>query len=66
MDESYGSGTVQDALQEKHPAARPVQPEVLLSPDDVDTPNVHPVLFERITGDAIRSSALRTQGLTGP
>ena len=66
LDDSYGSGTVLDILQEKHPSARPVQPDALLSVDNTCTPSVHPVLFERITGDTIHYSALRTQGSAGP
>ncbi len=66
LDESCGSGTVRDILQEKHPAARPIHHDALLSLEDITTTCVHPVLFERITGDTVRSSALRTQGSAGP
>ena len=64
--ESSGLGTVRAVLQEKHPAARPVQPEALIAVEEDNMPTVHPVLLERITGDTIRSSALRTQGSASP
>ena len=66
LEDCCGSQTVRDVLNDKHPSARPVEPEALLTLDDVTSQPVHPVFFDQITGDAIRSSALRTQGSAGP
>ena len=57
--------TVREILGEKHPSPREVNTEALLSTEDVSS-NVHPVLFESITGDSIRTAALRTQDAAGP
>ena len=54
-----------DILHEKHPVAQPVQPEALIVAEENNMPTIHPVLFERMTGDTIRSSALKTQGSDG-
>ena len=56
--------TVLDVLMEKHPPARSVAPEVLVT---TDAPHdTHPVYFECLTGSQIRSAALCTQGAAGP
>ena len=66
LDEPCGSRTVRDILHEKHRVAQPVQPEALIVAEENNMPTIHPVLFERITRDTIRSSALRTEGSAGP
>jgi hypothetical protein len=53
---------VRSALKAKHPKAQPANPEVLLHGEP---PAAHPILFECITGDTIRRSALATQGAAG-
>lgn len=65
ITERNGSKTVFDVLLDKHPPAREVDVEALVTTTD-EAPEVHPVLFERLTGSAIRTSALRTQGAAGP
>ena len=55
---------VWDVLKEKHPAAQAACSAALLSLDN--TVETHPVLFERIDGDLIRSTALKVQGSAGP
>ena len=58
------SPTVRQVLHEKHPDARDGSLEALVPPSAA--PQVHPVLFESLTGAAIRAAALRTNGSAGP
>ena len=52
-------------LREEHPGPHKIQPEALVS-STADPPEVHPVLFEQLTGHTkIRDAALRTQGSAG-
>ena len=62
------SGTVLDALKEKHPAPQPVSPDALLNPETVNpsAPESHPVLFDQITADVIHRSAQHCVGSAGP
>ena len=48
-----------------HPEPHQIQPEALVS-STADPPEVHPVLFEQLTGQSIRNAALTTQGSAGP
>ena len=57
-------GTVLDILRKKHPASREVRTEALLT-TTCDPPEVHPVLFEQLTGQTVRNAALRTKGSAG-
>ena len=57
--------TVLDILLSKHPAAGEVDKAALITTDH-EPPEVHPVLFERLTSQSVRSAALRTQGSAGP
>ena len=55
-------------MQEKHPGAQGLNPDAVISHEDaraIARP-FHPVLYERLTGDQIRSAALRTEGAAGP
>ncbi len=54
---------VREILEEKHPDANPTYADAILSMPDEDTPsNVsHPILFDSITADDIRTSALHTK-----
>ena len=65
---SPGSSTlVGDVLIEKHPPAASASPESLIDVDPSWTPvDVHPVIFDRLTGAAIHQAALRTKGAAGP
>ena len=59
--------TVHDVLLDKHPKPGPVRQEALLSSAcDQATTSAYHVLFDRLTGDLIRSCALRTEGSSGP
>ncbi len=62
---TVGGKKVIDVLREKHPSARNVSLEALVTTTE-DPPDIHPVFFERLTGPVIRSAALRTQGAAGP
>ena len=62
--------TVRDILKDKHPHTEPPHtepphPDVLLNTDLADS-DFHPVLFDSITAEVIRKSALLTQGSAGP
>ena len=68
LDERVNSAenrSVRDVLRDKHPPKRAASREALVSNTDTP-PEVHPVLFERLTGASIRSAALRTVGSAGP
>ena len=54
---------VRAALRTKHPQAKPAIPDVLLQGE---VPAVNPILFESLTGDVVRKTALATQGAAGP
>ena len=61
-----GEESVRDVLKKKHPTGKTPQPDTLLTNDNSVHTSVHPVLFERIDGDLIRTAALRTHGGAGP
>ena len=63
VDDTSGS-TVRDVLEEKHPRPGPVHPEALV--EDRDDDNFHPVIYDGITAESIRTAALQTQGAAGP
>ena len=65
LEEEIDGKQVRDILKEKHPAAQAAHSATLLSRVD-NTAETHPVLFERIDGDLIRSTALKVQGSAGP
>ena len=54
---------VQAALKKKHPQAIPANLDVLI---EGEVPTVNPILFENLTGDIVRKTALATQGAAGP
>lgn len=54
---------VRAALRTKHPQAKPANPDVLLQGE---VPTVNSILFESLTGDVVRKTALATQGAAGP
>ena len=66
LDELCGDDNVRHILAEKHPAARPVDDDALVLPEERAGSEVHPVLFQQITGEKIRSIALRVKGAAGP
>ena len=58
------SETVFDSLCKKHPSGEPAQFDALFQ--SFDRPCSHPVIFESIDADLIRSVALQTEGAAGP
>ena len=61
------SATVEDALSSKHPPAADLTDEALAHLDPSCEPiEVHPVLFDRLTGETVRRAAMRTRGAAGP
>ena len=65
LDDQVDGKTVFDILQSKHPPAGEVDLAALITLD-FEPPKVHPVLFERLTSQSVRNSALRSQGSAGP
>ena len=68
MDDLICLGTgdarhVRDVLMEKHPPGQPADPNSLLQDE---TPPVHPVVFDSIDFNLIKTAALRTSGSAGP
>ena len=59
---------VRQILKDKHPTAKKPQPSALLNPTSSSEQNMrwHPVVFDSLTGDAIRKAALRVEGGAGP
>ena len=62
---STGSVTVRGILQKKCPSSRPVSHSALLPEDETPSPP-HPILFDSITDQLIRTIAMRTEGAAGP
>ena len=63
---SDGSGrTVRDILEDKHPVSEPPHTDVILN-EDLNNTDFHPILFDSITVEVIRNSALHTEGSAGP
>lgn len=62
-DPSVPEKSVFDVLREKHPSAKPVVADALLT---LQPPPFHPVIFEKITASTIHSAALHCQGAAGP
>ena len=61
------SSTVKDVLVSKHPPAADLSDEALAHLDPAYEPvEVHPVLFDTLTGVTIRRAAMRTRGAAGP
>jgi len=50
-------------LAQKHPLSKPASPEILL-PDEPKP--AHPVIFESLTAENIRTAVTRTKGVSGP
>ena len=56
--------TVRDELLKKHPPGQPAHPDTLIH--SITPPETHPVIFECMDGNAIRSAVLHTHGSAGP
>lgn len=57
--------TVLDGLRSKHPSPKRADASTTVTTTN-KAPEIHPVLFERLTGQMIRNAALCTQGAAGP
>ena len=55
-----------EILMEKHPLGKPALPETLLPVPTADDQRHNPIIFQQITGEAIRQAALHTHGAAGP
>ena len=58
-----GTHTVRDILKQKHPEGKQITPSAIVS--DPIPNELHPVIFDHITGSLVRSMALRTEGAAG-
>ena len=56
---------VREALLKKHPPGKPHALSAIVTMEN-STSDFHPVLFDRIDGDLIQSTALKTEGTAGP
>ena len=65
IDQEIDGTPVLDLLKSKHPPAQQASSATLLPPHD-HSPEIHPILFEAITEDLIRSTSLRVQGSARP
>ena len=65
IDQEIDGTPVLDPLTSKQTPALQASSATLLSPNDRSL-EIHPILFEAITGDLIRSTSLRVQGSAGP
>ena len=68
LDECIDDGThrsVREVLKDKHPAPSPLFEDAVLPAED-QSPNVHPIVFEKIDGTLIREMALKCTGTAGP
>ena len=68
LDEPAGPGktntpTVREILTSKHPPGQPADSKCIISCEPQES---HPVIFESLDGNAIRSAALRVMGAAGP
>ena len=63
IETENGQRKVRDILLEKHPPSQPVHHDAIINNDP---PDVHPVLFESLDADVIRSATLHTSGAAGP
>ena len=65
---SSSTKTVREILESKHPDANPPYVDAILSMLNEDSPSndFHPILFDSITEDDIRASALHTEGVASP
>ena len=65
--QSPSSGLVREVLLKKHPNPGVVDPDTVLLKAELSlNHDPHPVVFDCINGDLIRSMALRCQGAAGP
>ena len=63
--ESGDARYVRDVLLEKHPPGQPAHRDSLLQ-NETQTPPIHPVIFDSIDSDLIRTATPRTSGSAGP
>ena len=67
LDDEINDRTVREILKEKHPNAKPANPDVLLQASSPNIPeSLHYLIFEDISSDDIRQAALHTVGSAGP
>ena len=65
IDFQTHSERVRDILLKQHPPKQPLREEALVNPN-IPVSESHPIIFERIDGQLIRSTALRMDGTAGP
>ena len=58
--------TTREVLRQKHPQGRAPVAEILLPEPEINETHHDPNIFERITGEAVKAAANKTQGAAGP
>ena len=64
LDTLINGSSVKDILHDKHPNGQPIKPSALVSGPSNSIS--HPILFDQLTPDLIRATALRSSGSSGP
>ena len=65
LNQDNPSETVRDILLKKHPRKQPNKEASLVNPNTPVT-DPHPIIFERIDSQLIRSTVLKMNGAAGP
>ena len=65
-DPNITPATVRETLLKKHPPKQPLKQSALFISPNTQTVEPHPVLFDKIDGQLIRSIALKSDGAAGP
>ncbi len=64
-DPNNSSESVRDSLLKKHPPKQPYKLDTIVNPNTPVT-DPHPIIFEQIDGQLIRSTVLKMDGSAGP
>jgi len=65
LKEKVGAKSVLEILQEKHPEAKPLQPDLTIH-QWKSARKFHPVIFDSLDGESILKASLKTRGSAGP
>ena len=65
LDQEFEGTSARDILKDKYPPSQLAHPSTFLPPS-ARTTEYHPVMFETVNGDLIRSVTLQVHGSAGP
>ena len=65
-DGNVQSKTTREFLRETHPQGRAPVAEILLHEPEINEAHHDPNIFQRMTGEAVKAAANKTQGTAGP